>query len=300
MRIRTLSTLMAIAVLTGATGLLKAQTTKPAKETTTRPSVDEIVEKTNYVSYYQGKTGKADVNMTIVDARKNKRSREFTIIRWDEPHPKAKKLSDKEIEKLPEKEQKEIEQHTGEQKFYVFFHRPADVDNWAFLVWKHMGKDDDRWLYMPQLDNLKRISAADKRTSFVGSHFLYEDVSGRNIDLDKHELVDETKDYYILKNTPKNKKYVDFAYYKMWIHKDSFVVVQTSYYDDQGKEYRRYNALGVKNIQGHPTVVKSRMTDLRDKSYTVMQYSDVKYDVPLKEEIFSERYLRRPPMQYLK
>jgi len=54
-----------------------------------------------------------------------------------------------------------------------------------------------------ELDLVKRIAARDKRTSFVGSDFLYEDVSGRSLDEDTHELVDVSDRLFIVKNVPK-------------------------------------------------------------------------------------------------
>jgi outer membrane lipoprotein-sorting protein len=167
-------------------------------------------------------------------------------------------------------------------------------------VWKHIKKDDDRWLYLPALDLVKRIAATDKRTSFVGSHFYYEDVSGRSIHDDEHELIDTTEHYYVLKNTPKDKKLVEFAYYKMWIHRKSFIVVKTEYYDEQDRKYRVYEAKGVKTIQGYPTVTKARMTDLKANGHTDLEYEDVKYNIGVPESIFTERYLRRAPREYLR
>jgi hypothetical protein len=256
-------------------------------------TVDEIVAKTNATAYYQGADGRAKVSMKIVDAEKRERTREFTVLRWDQGDPAAKKETPAEKSKSP---------YTGEQKFFIYFDRPADVNKMVFLVHKHLDKDDDRWLYLPALDLVKRIAATDKRTSFVGSHFLYEDVSGRNVNDDTHELVEaETNDtYYVLKNTPKNAKSVEFGSFKMWIHRKTFVVVQTSYYDKEGKEYRRYNALSVKHIQERPTVTKSRMTDMRTKAYTELEYKDVTYDVGTPEDVFTERYLRNAPRKYLK
>ena len=208
------------------------------------PSVDEIVRKTNYVSYYQGTDGRADVRMKIVDKQGRERQREFIILRRDEPE-----------------EGKSDEQIQGDQQMYVYFERPADVNKMVFMVHKHLATDDDRWLYMPALDLVKRISSADKRTSFVGSNFFYEDVSGRHIEDDVHELVETTNTFYVLKNTPKDKSSVEFKYFKMWIHKDSFVVVKTEYYDAEpgadGKDpapYRTYEALGVEDVQGFKTV----------------------------------------------
>ena len=117
---------------------------------------------------------------------------------------------------------------------------------------------------------------------------------------DVHKLTKTTKDYYVLKNTPKNPKVVEFAYFEMWIHRKSFVVVKTDYYDRQNKKYRTYEALQVKQIQDKPTVTKAKMTDLRTNGNTILEYSNIKYDVGIPESIFTERYLRKPARKYLK
>ncbi len=83
----------------------------------------------------------------------------------------------------------------GPQKYYVFFSRPPDVKEMEFMAWKNSNRADHRWLYLPALDLVKRIAASDERTSFVGSNFFYEDLSGRNIDEDKHEFIEETDEY---------------------------------------------------------------------------------------------------------
>jgi len=274
---------------------------EPKPQPTTRPeqvlSVEEIVEKTNHVSYYQGKDGRAKVEMEIVDSRGRKRVREFIILRWDEPAPQP---ATAEAEDKPQTRPAAPEPYDADQKLYVYFERPADVNKMAFLVWKHVDQHDDRWLYLPAVDLVKRIAPADKRTSFVGSDFFYEDVSGRSINEDHHELLETTKDYYVLKNTPKDPSLVEFAYFKTWIRRESFIPVKISYYDQQGKEYRRYQALGVREIQGFKTVTKSRMTNLRSGGYTILEYREVQYNVGLEEDVFAERHLRRPPYEYLR
>ena len=166
------------------------------------------------------------------------------------------------------------------------------------MVHKHVDKDDDRWIYLPALDVQKRIAATDKRTSFVGSHFFYEDVSGRGLEDDEHELVEVTKSYYVLKNTPKDPDLVEFDSYTMWIHKGTFIPVEVKF-ESGGQVYRTAKVLAVKEIQGHMTVTKSQMTDLRTGGSTTMEYRSVEYDVGLTEDVFTERYLRTPPMKYL-
>ena len=260
-----------------------------SQEKADTPSVDEIVERSNRVAYYQGKDGRADVHMSIIDAQGRERVRKFTILRRDNEPP-----ADAEVQ--------DPEDSTGDQRFYVYFKAPPDVSDTVFMVWKHVDpdQDDDRWLYLPDLDLVKRIAASDERTSFVGSHFFYEDVSGRNTNEDKHELVNVTDTYFILNNIPKEPETVEFANYKMWIHRDTFMPIQTEYYDDRGEAYRRYTVLEVERPEGFLTVTKSKMEDLRSGGHTTIEYSDVEYNVGLPKDIFTERYLRKPPMEYIK
>ncbi|MCF6214548.1 MAG: outer membrane lipoprotein-sorting protein [Emcibacter sp.] len=238
--------------------------------------VMEVVKKANHVSYYKGDDGRAKVNMRIIDDQGRERLREFVILRKDN------------------------DQTDGGQKFYVYFNKPADVKKMVFMVIKNMDRDDDRWLYLPALDLVKRIAASDERTSFVGSHFYYEDVSGRGINEDNHVLVEENDNFYVVKSTPKDPKSVEFSSYKSWIHKATFLPVKTEYYDDQGQKIRSYTALKVEVVSGHPTVTSASMEDHRSGGKTVMNYSAVKYDVGLPDKIFSERYLRKAPIKYLR
>lgn len=226
-------------------------------------------------AYYQGDDGRAHVTMSITDKQGRERVREFTILRRD------------------------VEDDLGDQQFYVFFRKPADVADTAFLVNKHPGKDDDRWLYLPALDLVRRIAASDERTSFVGSHFFYEDVSGRSPDEDTHELLEETEHYYVLKSSPKNKAGIEFAYFKSWIHKGSSISVKTEFYDEKDQVYRVYEAVKVEDIQGKSTVTQSKMTDHQRGGSTTLSYSTVQYDSDLDPKIFGERYLRTPPARFL-
>ncbi len=240
-------------------------------------SVDEIINKANQVAYYSGDDGRAKVSMVIKDSQGRKRKRSFVILR---------KKSDSEAD--------------ASQKFYIYFNRPSDLKDMTFLVWKQTKGDDDRWLYLPSLDLVKRIAGSDKRTSFVGSTFFYEDISGRGINDDTHTLLKTEGDYYIVENTPKNPKDVEFSKYIAWIHKESFVPARMLYYDENGKEYREYNALKVENIDGFETTTLQQMKDLETGTTTLIKYTNVEYNIGLDEAVFTERYLKNPPTALLK
>lgn len=244
-----------------------------------------IVNKANLAAYYQGDDGKAQVEMTITDKDGRTRNRQFNILR------------------------KDVEDG-GDQKYYVYFQRPADVRGMVFMVHKHadIAADDDRWLYMPALDLVNRIAASDKRTSFVGSDFLYEDVSGRNLAEDTHELIETTDKYYVVKNVPKKPDEVEFAYYNVSIDKKTFLPMKMEYFDHSGKVYRTIESKKIEIIEAkkdgqtvkYPTVVLSVVCDLNTGSKTEMQFSNVKYNIGIKDNIFTERYLRRPPREAIR
>jgi len=234
---------------------------------------EAVMQKVLQAFYYQGHDQRAKAYMEITDKQGRKRIREFISLRLN------------------------VDNNVGKQKFYLYFNKPSDVKKMVFMAWKNITQEDDRWLYLPALDLVKRISASDDRTSFVGSNFFYEDVSGRSLNEDIHQLGGETDQHYIIDSKPRNPKNVEFTRYRVWVNKKTYLPTKIDYYDGDIL-YRQYQTLETKNIEGYETVVKAKMTDNRTGSNTVIRYTDVKYFQKIPEKIFSERYLRKAPKKY--
>jgi len=242
-------------------------------------NVNDIVEKSNHVSLYQGYDVKGKMKFIISDKQGRIRKRELNILR------------------------KNDERKNGDQKYFTYFIAPSDVRGMTFMVHKHadVKHDDDRWLYMPGLDLVKRIAASDKRTSFVGSDFLYEDISGRSPKEDRHELIKTTDEFYVIKNVPKNKT-VEFEYYLAYVDKKNYIAMKIEYYKKNGFLYREIFVEEVKNIvandknkqKTYPTVTRSVARDLEKGGKTEMIFSRIKYNTDINNNVFTERYLRRP------
>ncbi|MBE1426245.1 hypothetical protein H4684_002909 [Desulfomicrobium macestii] len=244
--------------------------------------VDNIVRKANHASLYQGQDATGRIELTITDSQGRVRKREMAMLRRDE-------------------------NNDAEQQYYVYFLEPADVRKMVFMVHKHTapGQDDDRWLYMPSLDLVKRIAASDKRTSFVGSDFLYEDISGRAITEDNHELIGETDTEYILDNVPKTPESVEFSHYFVHVDKKTFLPMRLQFFREGNRAYRTIEVTRVENVQAkendqsvvYPTVAESVARNLDSGSATVMSFSRIGYNQGLQADLFTERYLRRPPRE---
>lgn len=236
-----------------------------------------VMAKSLAANYYGGQDNVAVGKMTITDNSGSVRIREFKMLRMD-TDDKAQSESD--------------------QNYFVKFSEPSDLDGVVFMVKKHVGSNDDRWLYLPKLDLVRRIAAGDKRTSFVGSDVMYEDISGRHLTEDDHTIESQSNSYYVLKSTPKDAANVEFKYYKTWVHKQTFLALKREYYDGNDNKYRQMKAQKVGTIDDIPTITSSVVQDLNTGSTTTVTFSEVKYNIGLEDELFQERYLRTPPAKW--
>ncbi len=237
-------------------------------------TADEIVARANIAMFYQGDDRRVETRMLITDAQGRTQRRQFKALRRDV-------------------------EDGGDQEMLVVFSHPSDIRGTTYLVQKHPGRDDDRWLFLPGLDLVKRISAGDKRTSFVGSHSFYEDVSGRWLEDDNHELLEGTNQHYVLRHVPKDPQAVEFADYTTWIDRETFIPMKTEYRKPGGEVYRLVEVLEVGEFQDIPTVTYWRISDLESGGKTEIKLRWAEYDQGLPESIFSEKSLRKPPARWL-
>lgn len=236
----------------------------------------EIIKKSQATFYEAGTDFQARVKMTLITREGQTRVREFTMLRKNYT--------------------------AGEQKYFIYFHTPADVAGTTFMVYKYPNRNADRWLFIPAINLVNRIAARDSRSSFVGSDFTYEDVSGRDLEADTHRLLREEevngRRTYVVESIPKSE--AEYAKKLAWIDQATFLPLKEEYYDIQGAVYKVFTADEVKEIQGFPTVMKRTMANGKSGHKTEVVFERAQYNVGIGDDLFSERYLRRPPERWIK
>jgi len=241
-------------------------------------SGEEVMRNSQAAFLYPGKDFKARVVMKLTNKDGQERVRELTMLRKNAGEP------------------------GGDQKYFMYFFQPADVKDLTFMINRYPSRDDDRWMFIPAINMVKRIAAQDKRSSFVGSDFTYEDVSGRDIEEDNHVIEREEKvsgrDCYVVKSTPKGTD-ADFGYKITWVDKANFLPLKEEQYDGKGARTKQFTADEVAEVKGHPTVVKRTMKNLQSGHRTEVAYLKSDYDLGLEESLFSERFLRQPPRKWV-
>lgn len=269
MRLRMTAALVLGAALLASSGPAAAQEKKPDAE--------EIARRSLLAFYYPGKDFRTKVAMKLTTKGGDVRERVLTMLRRNVGEP------------------------GGEQRYFLYFHKPEDVRRTAFLVWKYPDRDDDRWLFLPAIDLVRRIASSDRRSSFVGSDFTYEDVSGRDLAADTRKILREEKlgeaDCFVLESTPKEA--AEYGRKVAWIDAKSFLPRKEEYYDRRGELYKVFTADAIEVVKGFPTVTKRTMKDLQSGHVTAVEYGAVDYDLGIEDEIFTERFLKRPPKRWV-
>ena len=244
-----------------------------------------IMERSNNAYYYAGADAKGRLSMELIDPDGGKRVRVMTMLRKNQDDGKS-------------------------QKYFIYFHEPGDVRRMTFMIWKYPGKEDDRWIYVPPIDLVRRIAAEDKYSSFVGSDFSYEDVSGRDVGEDVHTILREEKladrDTIVIESIPRSE--AAFTRRISWIDRASYLPLKEEYYDIQNQLQRIFIADDIEDItvgEGddrriYPTAVKRTMRNVRTGHRTEVYVKSVSYDLGLEDADFSERRMRRPPRNWIR
>ena len=241
-------------------------------------SAEEIMQKSHLAMYYSADDGLADVKMTIVNSKGKERVREFTMLRMDQ-------------------------EDGGKQMYYTYFRKPSDVSRLTFMVHKIPDASDNRWLYVPAVDLVKRISADDKNSSFVGSDFTYEDVSGRHWSEDSHTLLKEDmlseRAVYVIESVPK-EEYDGFSRKVSYIDKQNWLPLKEEYYDKKDALHRVFTAENVQEVDGVNTATVRKMENVKKNQSTTVIFSQIEYNVGVESDVFTERYLKNPPRKFIK
>ena len=225
-----------------------------------------------------GDNSSSDMEMVLIDKSGNKRVRKIRSFNKDKGEDKQR---------------------------IMFFLKPADVKDTAFLTYDYdaYDKDDDQWLYLPALGKSKRIASSDKSGSFMGSDFNYSDMTRKNLDAYDFRIVkqDEVRGArtWLIEALPRTEEEIDETGYKksmVFVRQDNFMVVRAVHWSSEGGRIKYMDMPELEQIDGIWTALKMTMTTKKGKATlhkTELNFSNVRYNQDLKQEMFSLRQLEK-------
>ena len=186
----------------------------------------------------------------------------------------------------------------------VRFDYPNDIRNTALLVWEHPAEEDERFLYLPALGRVRRISGNEKQESFAGSDLSYEDIGGRELADYTYAFANEdalwtaadgsVHEAWLLESRTTDPR-ADYPRSTSLIRKDTLMMVHAEMLNRRNERAKIFDVTRVKRIDGIWTAVSLVVTNERDRTRTELDITSIRYNVGLTEEDFSRRALEQAP-----
>ena len=187
-------------------------------------------------------------------------------------------------------------QADGDKSLFVF-DEPPDVRGTALLTHAHVNTQDDQWLYLPALKRVKRINAARRSGSFMGSEFSYEDMSS-------HEVEEYTYRYLrdepcgeltctVIEQAPLDKK-SGYSRKLVWQDTDELRTWKVELYDRRGSHLKTLTLANYRQyLDRYWRAGEQTMVNHLTGASTVLQWTDFRFRNNLDDGEFTRTALRR-------
>jgi len=172
---------------------------------------------------------------------------------------------------------------------------PSRVKGNAMLMTDY---SDNIWMYNRRTDRVRKLASSAKNQRFEGSDFTYEDMgSGDSWKEDYTPVLQGGKKIdrikcFILELQAKSD---DNSYRKMicFVRMDDFFPIRIDYYDNDDVFIKSLLLEDIQLVEGILTPMKMTMRNHQDQTETVMEYTEITYDVSFNKYFFTERNLKR-------
>ncbi|HUX22387.1 MAG TPA: outer membrane lipoprotein-sorting protein [Spirochaetia bacterium] len=181
----------------------------------------------------------------------------------------------------------------GTSKALVEFTNPEDRGT------KYLKLDQNLWIYFPSEQDTVKISGHMLSQGMMGSDMSYQDAleSGEleqkyGVALSGNDTI-EGRPCYVLTLTAKVRD-AQYATRKVWVDAERYVSLREEMYAKSGLLLKTSRTLAVEQIDGRWFPTKVDMSDkLKESSTTEFDMTNVAFDVPTNNSMFTLRNLER-------
>jgi len=184
------------------------------------------------------------------------------------------------------------------EKSLLRYLAPARVKGQAILM---LNNANDIWMYFPRTGRVRKLATHAKKQKMMESDFSYEDLgSGETFieDFSARRLKDDKykgEECYKVELTKKPDADISYSRLLLWVRKQDFVPVLIEYYAEHNPDIlvKKLYQEDIRIIDGIPTAFKIVMKSEMEDSSTEIEVLEVKYNLQLADDLFTERSLRR-------
>jgi outer membrane lipoprotein-sorting protein len=173
---------------------------------------------------------------------------------------------------------------------------PVSDKGIKFLLWERAQENQaDLWLYLPELRQVRRLQPGrHKHEDEPDSDLLFEDMHQRPVEWDEHQLLPEAEvrgePCYVVES--KLKGHHLYGKKILYISKNEGTLRKVDYFSDGGTLLKT-QWIDWQQVDQQFVWKGSQVVNAESSRKTFVEVSDVKINVGLQDDQFSERALRR-------
>ncbi len=194
--------------------------------------------------------------------------------------------------------QREIQMKTwskGDDYGLILITAPARDKGAAFLK-----RGKEIWNWQPTIDRTIKLPPSMMMQSWMGSDFTNDDLVKQSSIVTDYEhtlLGSETvqgRECYKIQLIPKEEAAVVWGKVIMWIDKAEYMQLKTEFFDEDGYLINTMTGKDIKMLGGKllPAVLEVQPAD-DPGNKTIVEYLDLKFEVPIDEPFFSVQNMKR-------
>ncbi len=184
----------------------------------------------------------------------------------------------------------------GKKKSFIHITYPAKEKGITFLK-----VDYNLWNYLPKIERVIKIPPSMMMQSWMGSDFTNDDLVKESSIVDdyEHKLIGiETQDddqAYKIELIPKPDAPVVWGKVIFWVRKKDYIPLKEEFYNERGELKKVMTLSEIKKV--HTRIIPTRwemVNVAKPGNRTVFKLIDMKFNIPLADNIFTMKNLKRP------
>ncbi len=177
----------------------------------------------------------------------------------------------------------------GDDPRLMKFLAPKDIKNTGFLSLS----EEKMYVYLPEFHRIRRIASSNKKDSFFGSDFSYDDMGATEFSkFYIPELKSEDDTYFMLVLRRKNGMKKPYSKIELKVLKSNYMPTLMKLYDNSGNLWKVAEQKPQK-IKNYWLITYIKMKDVKKGTFTEVELKNIKVDSNLKKSIFTKRFLKK-------
>ncbi|WP_438426445.1 outer membrane lipoprotein-sorting protein [Aquimarina macrocephali] len=204
--------------------------------------------------------------------------------------------------KLLESVAKNYGDHNQDSRSISIIIEPKKEKGVGMLTYEYgeLGKDNDSWIYFPELSKVKRLASSkdsnDNNGSFFGSEFSLEDMEDLKIDEYNFKILREesykSREAWVIEYTPTSERAKKSKYSKTisWIDKERYISLKKNLYV-HGDHYKQMTMSKIEKIDNVWIARQLTINNLTTRTISIMNMISVAFDQEISDDFLTTRTL---------